>query len=371
MTRPFELLQPLSEVVCRPVSFLWPGRLGHGKLSIFEGDPGPGKSLVTLDLCARITTGRPFPMSDSPVNAGNVIILSSEDATDDTVAPRLRTAGANLERVLILRKDLLDRVGPFRLPTHCDVLDRAVAESHAVLVVVDPITDFLDPSINIGNDQSVRRALSPLGQIANQHGCHVTLLRHLNKSGHFRSIYRGGGSIGFLAACRSAFLFGRDPHDPLRSVMAQVKNNLGPLQPSLAYRIQAQPGSEPVIEWLGESPLSADQLLAAAGLKPALPGPRDRARDFLFAFLDAGPRTTLDIWQAAQELGHSQRTLRRVRRQMKIRSQTVTLNGRVLTYWLLPGQQLPLEANAPDAPSLEPWLAPLREQYPVNPLADE
>ena len=66
------------------------------------------------------------------------------------------------------------------------------------------------------------------------------MARHLNKTGDFHSLYRGGGSIAFVAACRSAFLCARDPHDPLRSIMAQIKNNLGPRQPSLAYRIQVQ-----------------------------------------------------------------------------------------------------------------------------------
>jgi hypothetical protein len=231
---------------------------------------------------------------------------------------------------------------------------------------------FLDPSIQVVSDQSVRRALSPLAVLAERHRCQMSMVRHLNKTGHFRSVYRGGGSIGLLAACRSGFLFARDPQDPLRCVMAQIKNNLGPRQPSLAYRIQVQEAALPVLEWLGEHPLSADQLLAAAGRKPYLPGPRDRARDFLFAFLDAGPRSTLDICEAAEEQGLSQRTLQRLRKRMNIRTTTLWVNNRRLTYWLLPGQDLPAELKSPEeeAYSLEPWLAPVREQYPLDPLED-
>jgi hypothetical protein len=54
-------LCPASQIVARPVDWLWPGRLPLGKLAILDGDPGVGKSLVTLDLCARLSTGRPFP----------------------------------------------------------------------------------------------------------------------------------------------------------------------------------------------------------------------------------------------------------------------------------------------------------------------
>jgi hypothetical protein len=50
---------PVSRIAVRPVSFLWPGRLPFGKLAILDGDPGLGKSLVALDLCARLSRGAP------------------------------------------------------------------------------------------------------------------------------------------------------------------------------------------------------------------------------------------------------------------------------------------------------------------------
>ena len=43
---------------------LWPGCLAEGQLAMLDGDPGIGKSLLTLDLAARLSTGRPFPMGD-------------------------------------------------------------------------------------------------------------------------------------------------------------------------------------------------------------------------------------------------------------------------------------------------------------------
>jgi hypothetical protein len=42
------------DVEARCVSWLWPGRLAAGNLALLEGDPGLGKSLLTLDLCARL-----------------------------------------------------------------------------------------------------------------------------------------------------------------------------------------------------------------------------------------------------------------------------------------------------------------------------
>jgi hypothetical protein len=373
MTTATPLVEPLSRLICRPLQWLWPGRLARGKLSMFDGDPELGKSLVTLDLCARITTGRPFPDGASLREPCNVLVLNAEDAPEDTVLPRLRALGADLDRVFHFHQRFFDESGPFRLPTHAPLLDRALSESRAVFAALDPIMAFLDPSIQVATDMSVRRALAPLAEMMDRHGCHATLVRHLNKSGHFRALYRGGGSIGLLAACRSAFLFARDPQDAARVVLAQIKNNLGPHQPSLAYRIVAGEDAQPTVQWLGQNPLGADQLLTAAGLRPPLPGPRDRARDFLFAVLEAGPQSTLAIWSAAQGKNLSRRTLQRVRVALKIRVKTIWVKDRLLTYWLLPGQKVPVPGGPPaaDIPSLEPWLAPLREQYPTTPLDEE
>ncbi len=68
-------LRPASQIVARPVSWLWPGRLPLGKLAIFDGDPGVGKSLTTLDLCARprkasrILSSTPLPKCRTPSDA--------------------------------------------------------------------------------------------------------------------------------------------------------------------------------------------------------------------------------------------------------------------------------------------------------------
>jgi RecA-family ATPase len=142
--------------------------MARGKLSMFDGDPELGKSLITLDLCARLTTGRPLPDGSPALEPSNVIVLNGEDTAMDTIAPRLRAAGANLDRVFIFHKDFLDRSGPFRLPTHTTILDHALQDTHAVLVVLDPIVAFLDTCIQIVSDRSVRLALAPLADLAAQ-----------------------------------------------------------------------------------------------------------------------------------------------------------------------------------------------------------
>src|SRR5438477_12129013 len=101
-------LRPASEIVARPVAWLWPGRLALGKLAMLDGDPGVGKSLVTLDLCARLSTGQPFPDGSSGPGPCNSLVLDAEDDGEDTVRPRLQALGADLDRVFVLDRATLD-----------------------------------------------------------------------------------------------------------------------------------------------------------------------------------------------------------------------------------------------------------------------
>ena len=248
-------------------------------------------------------------------------------------------------------------------------MDRLLSETHPQLLVLDPIMNFLHPSVNIANDQSVRRALRPLRRLARKHRSAVLLVLHLNKSAGRRALYRGMASIAFTAACRSVWLVAPDPAAPSRRVLAEVKNNFAPHQPSLAYELPAGPGVPLTLSWLGPSPCTADQLLAVAP-KPPRPSATDLAHDFVTAFLADAPRTTKDIWTAAQQKGLAVRTLQRVRKELAIRSERVFMDGKPVTYWLLASQRLPGSVAAA-ADDLEPWLAPLREMYPPpNPLDD-
>jgi len=109
-------------------------------------------------------------------------------------------------------------------------------------------------------------------------------------------------------------------------VLAQVKNNLAPPQPSLAYEMQLHEQGPPSIHWLGASPWSAAQLLAAAAARVAAPQ-RDRARDFLNAFLKDGPRNSHEVWDAARKQGHSEITVRRTARKIPVDFRRVFCDG--------------------------------------------
>ena len=138
----------------------WQHNLAFGNLALLDGDPGLGKSLVSLDLCARLSTGRPFPGADAALAPASAIILNAEDSAQQAVLPRLAALGADLARIHVLRPDYLAAHGGFSLPGQTAALAAALADTGARLVVIDPVTAFLDASVNRMNAITTNKARS-------------------------------------------------------------------------------------------------------------------------------------------------------------------------------------------------------------------
>lgn len=255
----------LSEVQREEVTWLWPSRIPMGRTTLLDGDPGLGKSTLTLDIAARVTRGGLFP-DDSRAPLGNVVILSAEDGLGDTVRPRLEAAGADLTRVMAI-KGVRRRGEGSSPPDIRDDLDAIarVLKPDTKLMVVDPLMAYLPDNVNPNRDHEIRRCLLPLTEFATRTGIAVLLVRHLKKNDHGHgALYAGGGSIGIAGAARSVLMMGPDPDNPARRVVAAVKTNLCPMPPSLAFVIEPAEDGTPTLAWeIYPLNITADQILVA------------------------------------------------------------------------------------------------------------
>lgn len=334
-------LMRIAEVTYEPVRWLVQGRVPLGKLSILDGDPGTGKSTITLDLAATVSTNGIMPdgsRGDLDAPAG-VVLISAEDNAADTIRPRLDAAGANLDRIVALQS-VYDSGGGERQATLADVdqLGEAIAQADAKLVVIDPLAAFLPARTNAHRDQDIRNILTPLARLAERTGAAILVVRHLTKVPSGNALYRGSGSIGIIGAARVGLLAARDPDDSVgrRRVLAVAKNNLGPVPPALVYQIETAPNGASRIVWDGESQHSADALLAAPvdlGERTA----RDEAVEFLRTVLRDGSRTALAVKREAREAGIAEATLRRAQRALGIASRRVGYGKDGEWRWELPG----------------------------------
>lgn len=101
---PWTPIETLAEVVddeSADDEWLWPGRIPAGAITGLEGMPGEGKSSITMDLAARVTSGEPMPFCDGRRSPAGVVVFNSEDAKQ-VIRRRAVAAGADLGRMAIL-----------------------------------------------------------------------------------------------------------------------------------------------------------------------------------------------------------------------------------------------------------------------------
>ena len=93
----------LSDVKPEKITWLWPGSIAIGKLTVIAGDPGLGKSMLSVDLASRVSNGGRWPVDNTPCPKGDTILLSAEDDPGDTIRPRVDAAGADPDRVHFIK----------------------------------------------------------------------------------------------------------------------------------------------------------------------------------------------------------------------------------------------------------------------------
>ena len=315
----------MSDVTMRPVKWLWWLRIAIGKVTMFAGHPGLGKSQITSSLAAITTVAGKWPVDGTKAPLGSVVILSAEDDPEDTIAPRLVAAGADMTRVYVV-KAVRDDDGEGGERRRSFDLGRDLAHLGAMLntigdvllVVVDPITAYLG-GIDSHRTSDVRALMAPLSEFAERHGTAIVLVSHLNKSkgAGAEAMLRVTGSLAFVAAARAAYVVCKDPDDDTRRILLPAKNNLGDDAGGYAYRIEAATVAGGIqtsrIVW-NDEPVSvtADDALAGSGDSEER-SERDEAAEWLRTELAMGPVDAKELQGRAKRDGHAWHTLRRAR----------------------------------------------------------
>jgi len=189
----------IAEVEPETVSWLWFPYIPKGKLTLLEGDPGVGKSWVSLAIATAVSLGK------------GLTILES----------------------------LIQQVKP-------------------ALVIIDPLVAYLGAGVDIHRANETRAVMAKLADIAERYTVAILTVRHLTKGGTLKPIYRGLGSIDLAAACRSVLMAGCDPDNPQKRGLVQIKSNLAPMGKAIGYELR-----DAGFYWTGESDLTWQRILSA------------------------------------------------------------------------------------------------------------
>jgi putative DNA primase/helicase len=237
-----------SSVQERKVEWLWRNRVALGKLTLFVGAPGLGKSFTALDFAARVSRDANWPDWGSNEIVGRTIVFSAEDGIEDTIIARLKAQNANLANVTVCKRiremnesGEMTRRG-FNLTRDLPHLERLIDQHpDTKVVIIDPVSAYAGRADTHKNAEMRTELLDPLSEMAERRGLAVIAITHWNKGGG-NPLERVSGSIAFPAAARQVWGFTADPENPGRTLMLFGKSNLGPRVSGLAFRISEVDG---------------------------------------------------------------------------------------------------------------------------------
>ncbi len=331
------VLTCLADVQPKDVSWLWPGRVPLGRITLLVGRPGEGKSFMTTDMAARVSTGTPWP-DGSACPKGSVIFISAEDDPGDTIRPRLDAHLADVAGVHLLsavRYLNSDGKPEERVFTLADLpaLEQALdTVADCKLVVIDPIGSYLGGRTDAHRDNEVRAVLAPVAKLAERFGPAVVVVAHRRKSAGGTADDTALGSRAFTGIARAVWHLSSDRENKSRRLLLPGKNNLSAQGQGLAFSILPDPAR---IAWERDPvDISADDALAAEnGNGEQTASALDEAIDWLKNALAGGPRPGKELKEQAKADGIAERTLERAKKKFGVVAEPNGFGGPWVWRW--------------------------------------
>ena len=276
-----------------------------------------------MQLCAACTNRVPI-LNMEAVEPFNVIYQTAEDGLGDTIKPRLKDAGADLEKVLVIDEGEDD---PLTLVD--ERIEKAIRQNNAKLLIIDPIQAFLGEKVDMNRANEVRPILRKIGNVAQRTGCAIVLVGHLNKATGQQSNYRNLGSVDFNAGVRSVLVIGKTKDDPNLRVLVHDKSSLAPPGPSIAFIL----GDEEGFRWVGDYDITADELLM--GIEKKRESKTQEAKDLICRLLAGGKEVlSEEIDREAVAKGISSRTVRDAKKELGSALKSKIGEGRKKVFWM-------------------------------------
>lgn len=297
---------PLSSVTAKPVQWLWHNRIPAGMFSMLVGNPGIGKSFLTMYMTSQLTTGGNWPDSVNTTEPGSVLLFSDEESLEYAIKPRLEAHGADCSKVFAFNS--------LELTAQTFTVQDSLAHLETFLdglpdcrmIVFDPITAYLG-DVNANANAEVRGVLLGLQQLAQRRNITVLGVSHFSKKSDIDAIYRTLGSTAFTAAARSVWAVVTEKTEvedqkPAR-LLLPVKSNYSIDVDGLRFHIV-------------DGRVSFDGQAVSADIDTVIQGghtaaQKDGAKDWLAEHLSGDTIPARDVIEAGEKAGYNEKTLQR------------------------------------------------------------
>ena len=325
------LLTPASLIKTRRQKWFWEPFTGHGVIplgtaTIVAGKGGEGKTTFMLHLAALASRGQ-LP-GDLHGQKMATIVIGPEDDWDTVMVPRLKAAGADLDRIYQIEvESTLDEFTSRRslkFPLDVDMIEQAIGETGAKVLVVDPAPSLMHGDMN--KVQDVRQSYEPLIALAQRREIALILINHFNKGGGSVS---GGlsGSHAWRDLTRSYLAFATDEESGER-VFSQDKNNYGESKGSYKFTLESvevstddgETASVARVNFLGETDQTVGDSISRANGDDEDLDDRNVAQSFVIDFIkqnEVWEAKAGDVLKAGRAAGFNDNELKNARKRSK------------------------------------------------------
>ena len=308
-----------DEVKHKAVNWLWYPYLPLGRLTLIVGDPGVGKSYLTIDWASRVSSGKCFPfydeiLSKDEIKPSKVIFQNGEDGIEDTIKERLNNCGANQKNIFIINE--IDN--PLFNLNDLERFEKALKEQRPKLIIIDPLQRYLG-SISMNSANEVRQLLAPINNLAIKYDCAIVLVMHRNKSKTSDDVYRALGSIDFVGIARSMLSVIID-YETEEKKIVHTKSSLGQKGQTIIFDIDDN--GVKYITQIDNYRCDINTLK-----------PKEEAKEFILTILreNGGNFGATEISNKAKELDIASATLSRAKKELGVKS--IQIQGK--WYWEL------------------------------------
>jgi len=319
-------LERFSSIVREEIDWIFPSYVARGKITGLSGEPGCGKSLITLDWAARFSSGRGWPDGAHAIqSSGKVLIFATEDDAGDTILPRFVAAGGNPDNLLRIRLEG-DTGFYFDDPKHLEILRLVTEQNRDIgMVIIDPILEHM----RADKEQATREAYAPLRALIAQRGVALLQVAHTNKRAA-QNLGSVGDKVGGVKALVGLPRFVYSVHNGEDGLghLCPVKQNVGKrVTHSMDFRIGEVDG-QPRLEWTGEGIAAASEALTIQAGKS-----RGGCVDSLKALLTAEWQESAGVKGKLLAIGYSLATVSRAVAELTLTGVLQSDRRGRLTFW--------------------------------------
>ncbi len=332
----------LAKTVRKPER-IFGSRFERGSFNLLVGPGEVGKGMVSMDIAARMSTGESFPGENGHWRDPIKLLMCIVEDADAEIIGRLQAAKANLDNIDFLTGPMITRGGlvmpsPMRLDSDAGPIVKLARDGDYGALFVETLVEHFgdreaEKRISTNSESEVRAALAPFRAICREANMFGWALIHPRKSVSGEVSDLISGSAAFYNVPRRTMYVFKDPSDenksPKRLLCSGKANNLRMRPVTLRFAIEPGDPDESYgrVVWgiqdkTLEDPRDADDVLREIQEKGKIRKDLSvqNAEKFLRALLASGMKKLEDIRTAAEDAGHSWRTVERAKKNLGVES---------------------------------------------------